>query len=74
MQNVTTLFTNVVEGTFPKPMCRTGHMAPYSDGVGRLEHSRAQNSNHYISRTGIEMRSGAYASSRQDTDYTGAGG
>ena len=24
-------------------------------------------------RTGIEMRSGAYASSRQDTDYTGGG-
>ena len=25
-------------------------------------------------RTGIQMRSGAYASSRQDTHYTGGGG
>jgi hypothetical protein len=35
--------------------------------------TQAQDSNHYRSVTGIKLRSGAYASSRQDTDYAGAG-
>jgi hypothetical protein len=35
---------------------------------------RTQNSNHDTSRTRMKMRSGAYAPSRQDTDYAGAGG
>jgi hypothetical protein len=49
-----------------------------AESLGTLTESanstlRAQTSNHYISRTGIRMRSAAYASLRQDTDYTGAG-
>jgi hypothetical protein len=39
-----------------------------------LRTHRAQTSDPFILRTGIRMRSGAYASSRQDTDYEGLGG
>jgi hypothetical protein len=33
-----------------------------------------EKADHYVSRAGIKRRSGAYASSRQDTHYAGAGG
>jgi hypothetical protein len=34
----------------------------------------AQKADHYMLSVRIKMRSGAYASSRQDTHYTGGGG
>jgi hypothetical protein len=42
---------------------------PYS----RPETSRLLKVNHYVLDVCIKMRLGAYASSRQDTDYTGGG-
>jgi hypothetical protein len=45
----------------------------YPDGFGRFEHQGPDLEPLYISRTGIKMHPGAYASSRQDTDYTGSG-
>ncbi len=44
--------------------------APY----GRPETSRLLKDDHYMLHLRIKMRLGAYASSRQDTDYAGAGG
>jgi hypothetical protein len=41
---------------------------------GQPETSRFLKVDHYMLRVRIKMRSGAYASSRQDTDYAGAGG
>ena len=41
---------------------------------GRPETSRLLKVNHSMLHVRIEMRLGAYASSRQDTDYAGAGG
>jgi hypothetical protein len=41
---------------------------------GLPESSRLLKDDHYILHLHIKMRSGAYASSRQDTDYAGAEG
>jgi hypothetical protein len=41
---------------------------------GRPETSRLLKANHYMLHLRMKMRLGAYASSRQDTDYAGAGG
>jgi hypothetical protein len=41
---------------------------------GRPETSPLLKADHYMLRVRMKMRSGAYASSRQDTDYAGAGG
>src|SRR5215212_8040087 len=41
---------------------------------GRPESSRLLKVDHYMLDVRIKVRSGAYASSRQDTHYTGGGG
>jgi hypothetical protein len=41
---------------------------------GLPETTRLLKIDHYMLHLRIKMRSGAYASSRQDTDYAGAGG
>jgi hypothetical protein len=48
----------------------TARWPPY----GRPETSRLLKVDHYLLHLRIKMRLGAYASSRQDTDYAGGGG
>jgi hypothetical protein len=57
-----------------KSRCRTVHRAPVLRRSRPLRILRAHKADHYVLRVRIKMRSGAYASSRQDTDYAGAGG
>jgi hypothetical protein len=55
-----------------RPICRTVHRAPLLRRIRPLLTLRAQIADHYISRTGIMMRSSQYAAPRQDAD-TGEG-
>ena len=53
-------------------MCRTAHRVRYSDPTdASASNTQCSERHHCTSRTGVRMRSGAYASSRQDTDYAG---
>jgi hypothetical protein len=52
-------------------MSRTVHMAPILRRMRPLLTPKAQNSNHYISRTGSKMRSGQYAASPGRSDARG---
>ena len=49
------------------------HSPAHWPSYGRLEPSRLLKVDHYLLHMRIKMRSGAYASSRQGTDYAGAG-
>jgi hypothetical protein len=51
-----------------KSKCRTVHRAPILQQIRPLLSLKAQNSNHYIWRTGIKMHSSAIATSRQEVD------
>jgi hypothetical protein len=53
--------------------CRMPHSPARWPPYGRPEASRLLNVNHCMLDVRIKMRLGAYASSRQDTDYTGGG-
>ena len=57
-----------------KLACRMPHSLARWPPYGRPETSRLLKVDHNMLHARIQMRSGAYASSRQDTDYTGAGG
>jgi hypothetical protein len=46
---------------------------PCTPTESAASNTQAQKADHYILCVRIGMRSGAYASSRQDTDYAGAG-
>ncbi len=48
-------------------------IAPLAGPYGRPETSRFLKVDHYILHMRMKMRLGGYASSRQDTDYAGAG-
>jgi hypothetical protein len=52
---------------------RMPHSPARWPAYGRPEPSRLLKVNHYISHVRIKLRLGAYASSRQDSDYAGAG-
>jgi hypothetical protein len=49
------------------------HRAPVLRRIRPLRILGAQKVDYYMLRVRIKMRSSAYAASRQDTDYTGAG-
>jgi hypothetical protein len=55
-------------------VCRLLHSPARRPPYGRPETSRLLKVDHYILDVRIKMHSGAYASSRQDTDYAEAGG
>jgi hypothetical protein len=57
-----------------KSVCRMPHSTARWPPYGRPESARLLKVNHYIAHLRIKMRSAQYASSRQDTDYAGAGG
>jgi hypothetical protein len=65
------LYPSAWKGLSQKSMCRTVHMAPILRQIRPLITLRAQNSNHYISRTGIKMRLGQYAVPRQGANAGG---
>ena len=54
-------------------VCRMPHSPAPWPPYGRPEISRLLKVDHYMLHVCIKMRLGAYASSRQDTDYAGAG-
>ena len=56
-----------------KSVCRTPHSPARWPPYGRLETPRFLKVDHYILHMRMKMRLGGYASSRQDTDYAGAG-
>jgi hypothetical protein len=56
-----------------KLVCRLPHSPARWPPYGRHETPRLLKVNHYMLHVRIKMRLGAYASSRQDTDYTGGG-
>ena len=58
----------------PKLTCRMPHSPARWPPYGRPETSRLLKVNHYMLHVRMMMRLGAYASSRQVTDYAGAGG
>jgi hypothetical protein len=55
-------------------ICRTVYRATVLRRSRPLLTLRAQKADHYMLRVRMKMRSDAYASSRQNTDYAGAGG
>jgi hypothetical protein len=55
-------------------VCRMSHSPARWPPYGRPETSRLLKVDHYMLDVRIKIRLGAYASSRQDTDYAGAGG
>ena len=54
-----------------KSLCRTVHRAPVLRRIRPLLTLKAQNSNYYIWRTGVKMRSGQYTVTSQDADTRG---
>jgi hypothetical protein len=72
MQDAAALFTKVMKGGFSEDHLQPVHKARYCDGVGP-SNTQAQKADHYLLYGRTEMRSGQCASSRQDTDYAGAG-
>jgi hypothetical protein len=54
-----------------KSLCRTVHRAPVLRRIRPLLTLKAQNSNYYIWRTGVKMRSGQYTVTPQDADTRG---
>jgi hypothetical protein len=64
----------VWKGISPKSICRTVHIASVLRRIRPLLKREAQKADHYILCVRIKLRSGAYATPRQDTDYAGAGG
>jgi hypothetical protein len=65
---------NVKEGVFIGVHLQNRAGAPTLRRIRPLLTLRAQMADHYVLRVHIKMRSGAYASSRQDTDYAGGVG
>jgi hypothetical protein len=61
------------KGNSPKLVCRMVHSSARWPPYGRPETPRRLKVDHYLSHTGIRMRSSHYAASPQDAD-TGAGG
>jgi hypothetical protein len=57
----------------PMSICRTVHGAPVLRQIRLLLTLRVQKADPLMMRTDLRMRSGAYASSRQDTDYAEQG-
>jgi hypothetical protein len=57
-----------------KSIGRTVHRGPCTPTESAASNTQAQKADHYILCVRIKMRSGAYATPRQDTDYAGAGG
>jgi hypothetical protein len=62
------------KGNSPELVCRMPHSPARWPPYGRPETSRLLKVNHYMLHVPTKRRSGAYASSRQDTDYAGTGG
>ena len=56
-----------------KLICKMPHSPARRSPYGRPETSRLLKADHSMLHLRIKMRLGAYASSRQDTDYTGGG-
>jgi hypothetical protein len=57
-----------------KSIGRTVHRGPCTPTESAASNTQAQKADHYILCVRIKLRSGAYATPRQDTDYAGAGG
>jgi hypothetical protein len=68
-----TLFTQVRGRLIFRSPYTVSCIGPRYSDESAASNTKDQKADHHVLRVRIKMRSGAYASSRQHTDYAGAG-